>query len=46
VGHGGTQLSLVLSSTQGGREMASTEQVLSDTVKIRNYVLGAEIKIK
>jgi hypothetical protein len=36
-----------LSSNQGGREIASPEQVLSDRGKIRNfYVLGAEIKIK
>jgi hypothetical protein len=46
-GNGGTLLSLVLSSNQGRREIASPEQVLSDRVKIRNYyVLGADIKIK
>jgi hypothetical protein len=43
----GTHLPLVLSSNQGGCKIASTEQVLSDTDKIRNcYVLGTEIKIK
>jgi hypothetical protein len=43
----GTQLSLALSSNHGGRKIPSPEQVLSDTVKIRNcYVLGVEIKIK
>jgi hypothetical protein len=46
-GNGGMHLSFVLSSNQGGRELTSPEQVLSDTLKIRNcYILGAEIKIK
>jgi CxxC motif-containing protein len=46
-GNGGTQRSLVFSSNQEGREITSPEQVLSDTVKIRNcYVLVAEIRIK